>query len=288
FTMGSQEMSVSCKMVVDASGRNTFLGNQLKLKVKDQVFDQYAIHSWFGDYDRKVFARKDTDHDYIYIHFLPLSNTWIWQIPISDTVTSLGVVTQKKNFAKSKQDRENFFWESVGSRPMIAETLRKSTRLRPFKDEGDYSYAMTQLCGDRFLMVGDAGRFVDPIFSTGGSIAVNSSRFAHKDILAALEKNDFKRESFSNFEETLRRGTKNWYEFISVYYRLNVLFTYFISDSRYRLDVLKLLQGAVYDEGAPAVLELMKKKVAAVEQNEKHPWHKLLGDLTADVFRPQF
>jgi FADH2 O2-dependent halogenase len=288
FNMGTKEMSVSCKMVVDASGRNTFLGNQLKLKVKDPVFDQYAIHSWFGDYDRKVFARKDTDHDYIYIHFLPLSNTWIWQIPISDTVTSLGVVTQKKNFAKSKQDRENFFWESVGSRPMIAETLRKSTRLRPFKDEGDYSYAMTQLCGDRFLMVGDAGRFVDPIFSTGVSIALNSSRFAHKDILAALEKNDFKRESFSNFEETLRRGTKNWYEFISVYYRLNVLFTYFISDSRYRLDVLKLLQGDVYDEGTPAVLELMKKKVAAVEQNEKHPWHKLLGDLTADVFRPQF
>ena len=46
---------------------------------------------------------------------------------------------------------------------------------------------MKQLCGDRFVMVGDAGRFVDPIFSTGVSIALNSSRFAHKDILAALE-----------------------------------------------------------------------------------------------------
>jgi len=69
---------------------------------------------------------------------------------------------------------------------------------------------------------------------------------------------------------------------------LNVLFTYFISDSRYRLDVLKLLQGDVYDDATPPVLDLMKKKVAAVEQNEKHPWHKMLGDLTADVFRPQF
>ena len=47
---------------------------------------------------------------------------------------------------------------------------------------------MKQLCGDRFMLVGDAGRFVDPIFSTGVSIALNSSRFAHTNVLRALEK----------------------------------------------------------------------------------------------------
>ena len=288
FNMGRKEMSISCKMVVDASGRQTFLGNQLKLKVADTVFDQYAIHSWFDGYDRKAFAKRDTNLDYIYIHFLPISNTWIWQIPISDSVTSLGVVTQKKNFAKSKVDREKFFWDSVGSRPLIEETLRKADRIRPFKDEGDYSYAMKQICGDRWIMVGDAGRFVDPIFSTGVSIALNSSRFAHKDILGALEKNDFSRASFSEYENKLRRGTKNWYDFITVYYRLNVLFTYFIEDKNYRLDVLKLLQGDVYDEEQPEVLTKMKAMVSKVEQSEKHPWHKLLGDLTSDAFRPAF
>jgi FADH2 O2-dependent halogenase len=281
-------MSVNCRMVVDASGRNTFLGNQLKLKVADPVFDQYAIHSWFDGYDRTVFAKRDTNLDYIYIHFLPISNTWIWQIPITDSVTSIGVVTQKKNFAKSKEDREKFFWNAVGSRPMIAETLRKSDRIRPFKDEGDYSYAMKQLCGDRWMMVGDAGRFVDPIFSTGVSIALNSSRFAHKDILGALETGNFKREAFNEYETKLRRGTKNWYDFITVYYRLNILFTYFIADKNYRLDVLKLLQGDVYDEEQPEVLVKMREIVSKVEQNEKHPWHKLLGDLTSNAFAPSF
>jgi FADH2 O2-dependent halogenase len=286
FNMGAKEMGVSVRMVVDASGRNTFLGNQLKLKVKDPVFDQYAIHSWFDQYDRKVFAKKNEQRDFIFIHFLPISNTWIWQIPISDSVTSIGVVTQKKNFAKSKQDREKFFWESMGTRPMLRETLAKANRVRPFKDEGDYSYAMKQLAGDRFMLIGDAGRFVDPIFSTGVSIALNSARFAHKDVLAALEKDDFSRESFSSFEHTLRLGTKNWYEFITVYYRLNVLFTYFVNEPKYRLDVLKLLQGDVYDEATPPVLEKMREMVSEVEQNERHPWHKLLGDLTADAFRP--
>jgi len=290
FNMGrnGKEMGVSAKMVVDASGRNTFLGNQLKLKVQDTVFDQYAIHTWFDNYDRKVFSKKDDQRDYIFIHFLPISNTWIWQIPITDAVTSLGVVTQKKNFAKSKSDRENFFWESVSSRPRLEEALRKADRVRPFKDEGDYSYAMKQICGNRFVMVGDAGRFVDPIFSTGVSIALNSSRFAHKDILAALENNDFSRQSFATFESRLRVGTKNWYDFITVYYRLNVLFTYFINDPKYRLDVLKLLQGDVYDDDAPPVLQKMRSMVAEVEQNETHPWHKMLGDLTSNAFCPEF
>ncbi len=284
FNMGSREMGVSAKMVVDASGRNTFLGNQMKLKIKDPVFDQYAIHTWFDGYDRRAFAKKDAQLNFIFVHFLPISNTWIWQIPITDSVTSVGVVTQKKHFAKSRKDREQFFWEAVGTRPLLREKLKQADQMHAFKDEGDYSYAMKQLCGDRFLMVGDAGRFVDPIFSTGVSIALNSSRFAHKDILNALEKNEFSRENFATFENTLRLGTKNWYDFITVYYRLNVLFTYFINDPRYRLDVLKLLQGDVYDEARPPVLEKMRQMVTEVEQNQKHPWHKLLGDLTANAF----
>jgi 1H-pyrrole-2-carbonyl-[peptidyl-carrier protein] chlorinase len=288
FTMGRREMGVSVKMVVDASGRHTLLGNQLKLKVNDPVFDQYAIHTWFGGYDRGVLAKSPAHLDYIYIHFLPLSNSWVWQIPITNEITSIGVVTQKKNFLKSRIERENFFWDCISSRPRFMETLRQAERVRPFKEEGDYSYAMKQICGDRFMLVGDAGRFVDPIFSTGVSIALNSSRFAHRDILSALEKNDFSRDSFQTFETTIRRGTQNWYDFITVYYRLNVLFTYFINDERYRLDVLQLLQGDVYGEERPPVLEKMQAMVSEVERNEKHPWHKLLGDLTSNHFSPTF
>ncbi|HTE52377.1 MAG TPA: NAD(P)/FAD-dependent oxidoreductase [Kofleriaceae bacterium] len=289
FSMGAREHGVSCRVVVDASGRQTLLGNQLKLKVSDPVFNQFAVHSWFDNYDRHSVSR-DTKHfgDYIFVHFMPISNTWIWQIPITETITSIGVVTQRQNFLKGKGDRESFFWEMVANRPLIAEALRKSDRVKPFKDEGDYSYAMSQITGDNWLMIGDAARFVDPIFSTGVSIALNSARFAHADVLAALESGDTSRGSYSKFEKTIRRGTQNWYDFITVYYRLNVLFTYFIRDPRYRLDVLKLLQGDVYDEGTPEVLTTMRTMVGEVEQDTKHPWHQLLGNLTSNAFRPEF
>jgi FADH2 O2-dependent halogenase len=289
FMLGRKEDSVSCKIVVDASGRKTFLGNRLKLKIMDNVFDQYAIHTWFEGLDRLAAMRKGDSQkgDYIYVHFLPITNSWVWQIPITDTITSVGVVTQKKHF-KAAGDREKFFWECVASRPELNDALKKSNQIRSFTEEGDYSYAMTQITGDNWLMVGDAGRFVDPIFSTGVSIALNSSRFAKTDILKALETGNYKRESFSTYEATLRRGTLNWYNFISVYYRLNVLFTAFIRDPRYRLDVLKLLQGDVYEEKEPEVLVKMREIVSTVENDVNHPWHKLLGELTANAFKPTF
>jgi FADH2 O2-dependent halogenase len=287
FKMGPREMFVTVKMVIDATGRETLLGNQLRVKVKDPVFNQFAYHAWFEGFDRRDDKHPDKT-DYIFIHFLPLTNSWIWQIPITDSITSIGIVTQRQHFPKTREAREEWFWDTVMTRPDVHERLRRSERIRPFKEEGDYSYAMKQMCGDRWALVGDAGRFVDPIFSSGVSIALNGARLIQDDIRRAAEKGDYGKASFQNFERTLRWGTRNWYDFITLYYRLNVLFTMFIQDKRYRLDVLKLLQGEVYDEETPEVLRNMKEIVSSVERNPNHVWHKLLGDLTCTAFKPSF
>lgn len=71
--MAPGNASVSAKMVVDASGRRTFLGNRLNLKIKDPVFDQYAIHTWFEGFDRSRIEPKKAE--YIFVHFLPLTNS---------------------------------------------------------------------------------------------------------------------------------------------------------------------------------------------------------------------
>ena len=92
----------------------------------------------------------------------------------------------------------------------------------------------------------------------------------------------------SGCTHTVRRGIRNWYEFISVYYRLNILFTAFINHPKYRLDVLKLLQGDVYDEDEPAVLAEMRRIVSVVENNPNHIWHKMLGDLSANELKEAF
>ncbi len=272
--------TTTCQVVVDASGRKTMLGNKLGVKEPDPVFDQYALHTWFDGLDRLALAPDERQVDYIFIHFLPLENTWVWQIPITDTITSVGVVTQRDRFRAAAKNREDFFWEAVSSRPELHRALRASERLRPFKAEGDYSYAMKEISGDRFVMIGDAARFVDPIFSSGVSVAMNSARIACEDILAEHpEPGLYDKTAFSRYAETLGRGVRNWYEFISIYYRLNILFTAFVQDPRYRLDVLKMLQGDVYEEDEPKALAAMRETVTAVERDPEHLWHEHLGTL---------
>src|SRR5690606_24390621 len=126
-----------------------------------------------------------------------------------------------------REERFEYFWECLKTRPRLYEALRSAKQLRPFKEEGDYSYAMKEVCGDKFVLVGDAARFVDPIFSSGVSVALNSARIVFPAIVDAVQRNDFRKSTFAGYEATLRRGVKNWYKFITLYYRLNVLFTHY-------------------------------------------------------------
>ena len=282
FLVSGTSYNVNTPLIVDASGRDTFFGNRLQLKVKDPNFNQFAIHSWFKNYDRGF--GKAADH--IQIHFLPIPNSWIWQIPITNSITSVGVVSQASSFNNQQLSHEEFFYQCAESYPEIAAKLEASDRVEPIRIEGDYSYAMTSITGNGWAMVGDAARFVDPIFSSGVSVALNSSRILAQNILKqkAELKNDsfFTKEHLNEYAETLKNGTSIWYEFITLYYKLNVLFTQFVNHPKHRKDILKLLSGDVYSSERPKVLDVMQKFIDEIESNPKHFLHGKLGTLTAD------
>lgn len=262
---------VRCELIVDASGRRTFLGARQGLKVMDPLFDQYAVHAWFRGFDR---GARTPDH--IFVHFLGAPGSWIWQIPISREVTSIGLVTQKLRLRERRSSPEGLFFEMLAQRPELAERVRGSERMNAFKVEADYSYEMREFCGDRFLLIGDAARFVDPIFSSGVSIALNGARLAGRAIIESFKRGDFSRSAFAEFEASLRVGTRNWKRFIQAYYALNVLFTWFIGKEEYRAQILQLLQGDVYDETVP-VLDRLEALVQDIARDPGHLWHSRLN-----------
>lgn len=273
--IGKQEVDLPCKIVVDASGRDTFLGRNLKLKVKDPIFNQYAIHAWYEDVDR---GDKETADD-IHIYFLPIKRGWVWQIPISDELTSIGVVVEAESVREAKGDLEEFFNAQLQTNHNLAQAMRDAQRVTEFKTEGDYSYSMDRFVGDGFLLIGDAARFVDPIFSSGISVALHSAKFASARIVRAIETNNFSEEVFKPYEEKLREGVEIWYEFIRLYYKLLPLFTYFIQVPQYRLQIFRLLQGEVFERTEVPVLEAMRQYIQAVEATDGH----ILKDKLTDV-----
>ncbi len=273
--IGDQEVELSCKIVVDASGRDTFLGRHLRIKEKDPLFNQYAIHAWFENVDR---SDKETG-DHIHIYFLPIEKGWVWQIPITEEVTSMGVVTEKNDFLISKMDLEDFFHHHMQSNPNLTHAMRNARRVKDFKTEGDYSYTMTKFVGDGYVLIGDAARFVDPIFSSGISVALHSAKFASEQIIHALEINDFREEVLKPYETKLRTGVEIWYEFIRLYYKLLPLFTHFIQIPEYRLQLFRLLQGEVFDRKEAPVLQAMRDYIEKVESTEGHLLRKQLIEI---------
>lgn len=274
-----KEIELSCKIVVDASGRHTLLGQQLGLKKKDPIFNQYAVHAWFEGVDKGLGPTAD----YIHVYFLPVERGWVWQIPITEEITSVGVVAEKEVFRDAKMDTEGYFQTHVNFNPDLARAMQSARRINDFKSEGDYSYSMEKLVGDGFLLIGDAARFVDPIFSSGVSVAAHSAKFASERIRHALQVGDFSEGILKPYEDKLRRGVDIWYEFIRLYYKLLPLFTLFIQSKEHRLGVLRLLQGEVYDRQEVPVLDAMRRFIAEVEKSEKHIFRGRLTDIPIDL-----
>ena len=101
---------------------------------------------------------------------------WAWQIPIDEEITSMGIVAEKEVFKKGRLAPAEDFEKYVSSNPDLAHAMRNAERVNEFKLEGDYSYKMDTFAGNGFVLIGDAARFVDPIFSSGVSVALYSAK----------------------------------------------------------------------------------------------------------------
>lgn len=278
FSVAGHDYEMPAKFVVDASGRNGILGTQRHLRVKDPIFNQFAVHGWFENVNRGAGETAD----YIHIYFIPAKRGWVWQIPITDKVTSVGVVAEREVFKESVQRRDDYFWDHVGTSPDLAVAMAAAKPVNELRSEAEYSYSMSRFVGNGWLLVGDAARFVDPIFSSGVSIACESAKFASQAIVAALESGDVGEQSLLAYEKKLKGGVTIWYEFIRLYYKLMHLFTYFIDSKEHRLQVLQLLQGEVYDRANAPVLDAMRNMIRTVEETPRHLWAGELTDIEID------
>jgi FADH2 O2-dependent halogenase len=278
IAIGDKEVDLPARIVVDASGRQTLLGNQLKIKVKDPIFDQYAVHAWYSD----VYRGSGNTADFIHIYFLKTERGWVWQIPINHEITSMGVVADKKVFKASHKDLEGYFTSNIRTNPDLVTAMHDARRINEFKTEGDYSYSLSKFVGNGFVCIGDAARFVDPIFSSGVSVALYGAKYATEQIKKAFETGDFSEAALKPYETKMRAGVGIWYEFIRLYYKLLPLFTHFIQSREHRLEVLRLLQGEVYDRKEVPVLDAMRTYIAAVEKSERHLLKKSLTDISID------
>ena len=170
----------SAGFIVDASGRDTLLATQMGAKERNPRNDSAAIFGHFTG------ARRLAGQAAGNITIVWFDHGWFWFIPLSDGTTSIGAVCPAAFLKNRGTDLTSFFQSIIASSPEIADRLKDATLVGSVCATGNYSYASKVTSGHNFILVGDACTFIDPVFSTGVYIAMQTGFWAADAVNACL------------------------------------------------------------------------------------------------------
>ena len=206
-TAQGERVSQQTRYVVDATGRQTFLANQLGAKQRNPRHNSAAIFGHFEGVARH--SGKDEGN----ISLCWFEHGWFWIIPFHDGLTSVGMVCWPSYLKSRKDDLEEFFWQTVRSSPM-ADRMKAAKAIMPIVATGNYSYQSRVMMGSQFMLVGDAFAFVDPVFSSGVHLALHSGIRGADVVDAYLHGHAQAGQKARQFEGAVRQGLKTYSWFI--------------------------------------------------------------------------
>lgn len=201
-------------MVVDASGRSGVLAKRFGERRVDPLLCNIAVHAQFEGVPRRE-GRRAGD---IQMVTRP-DRGWFWFIPLSDSVTSVGaVIPQAVHKRCSRQTPEESLAFYIAETKAASELMADARRISSARFDADYSYLASAHAGDRAVLVGDAGGFLDPIFSTGVLLAMEGALDAAQAISEGLHEGDLSRARFAAFERSVVRRYHHFRRFAVGFY----------------------------------------------------------------------
>jgi flavin-dependent dehydrogenase len=206
---GSGEREViSADYVVDATGRDTFLSSRLKLKQKNPKHASVAIYGHFTNATRLPGKREGDVSIFWFAH------GWFWFIPLADGTTSVGAVCWPYYLAQREGSLNDFFKQTIQLNAELAGRLTHAQMTHDATATGNYSYSSSQSTGDRYLLVGDAYAFIDPVFSSGVFLAMQSGEKAAETVHTVLQQPRQAATALRRYEAFMRHGPSEFSWFI--------------------------------------------------------------------------
>ncbi len=168
------------RYLVDASGRDTFLGSRLKLKERHSRHRSAAVFAHFTGVERRAAPWTGNISIYRFHH------GWIWLIPLTDDITSIGAVLLPEHLKQRSGPLEDYLTNILNSVPALQARMVNARLHGNLEATGNYSYECRDLTGPRWIMAGDSGAFVDPVFSSGVYLAMHGATRAAELVDAVL------------------------------------------------------------------------------------------------------
>jgi FADH2-dependent halogenase len=203
---------IAARYIIDASGRHSILASQFKLK---ETYPHLRKISIFAHYEG---VELEDGRDASLTRQVRSADRWFWWIPLPNDRSSLGVVADTELFRASKKTPEQFLEESLLEQPFLSRRMTRARRVTPAYASADFSYRLTKLTGERWMVAGDAAGFIDPVFSSGVFLAFLAAETAADILNVVLDEPAKRRKLFAKYERLLRRVMKSYLRFVDAWY----------------------------------------------------------------------
>ena len=250
------------RFVLDASGFGRTLARLLELEkpsdfpVRAARFCHVKDGIVAGGFDRQKIriGTNPTERD-----------IWSWLIPFPDGTSSLGVVATREQFNRYTGTDEEKYWGMIGDEPKLRALLKDAKTVRPVGEIIGYAANVKTLHGPGFALLGNAAEFLDPVFSSGVTIALHSAKLA-----AGLLDRKFRGDTTVNwqteFAEPLMFGIETFRTFVGAWYDLSlqdVIFYPNKSEQIHRM-ICSVLAGYAWDSKNPYTGPVSARRLRAL------------------------
>ena len=270
-----KDEDIETQIVLDCSGQATFLANQRVTgpKYVGNYDKQVAFFSQVTGAVRGSGVSGEEAKDNTLIFYAKKFH-WAWFIPIDRDVVSVGMVTPRADFLAKKQTPEEFFRnELYNINPEVRRRMPEMNLVEKVHVIPNYSYQVRGFCGKGFICIGDAHRFIDPIFSFGLTVTMREGEFAAPLVREYLEGKRRNGENpFAEHQIFCEKGIDNLEDMIDLFWEQPFAFATFVYH-RYPEQMTDAFAGRIYPtehQPSPAVRAFRKilKRTREYDQDD--------------------
>jgi flavin-dependent dehydrogenase len=264
---------IAARFIIDGSGYGRVIPRLFKLDKPSTQPPRKALFT--HTVDKKRLMADEPNRITIVVHE---PGVWIWIIPFSSGITSVGFVGHPEFFKKYAGDNETQLRALIASQPYFAERFKDVEFVLEPRVLESWSTTTNKFYGDGFVLTGNVTEFLDPIFSSGVTLATVSSQTAAHLVIKKLkgETVDWEKE----YMEPVNQGVSTFRTYVEAWYD-GTLDTIFFADNpvqEIKNKICSVLAGYVWDmnnefvkNAKPAVTKLAKTIEARDKYNAIQP-----------------
>jgi flavin-dependent dehydrogenase len=252
---------IHAEVVVDASGQSSLIASKFKLRVVDELLKKGAVWTyWEGAY-----RDKGIDEGATIVLQTTSKKGWFWYIPLHNNILSVGVVSDFEYLFKGRGDHETIYNEEVERCPAVKERIAPAKRISQYYATKDYSYRSSKLAGDRWVLVGDAFGFLDPLYSSGVLLALKSGQMAADAIVEGFQKNDLSEAQLGKWGPVFTKGMDRMRRLVCEYYDGFSFGRFVKNNPQFKGHITDLLIGDLFEDDIDEVMGPLDKARAEID-----------------------